>query len=321
MIDRKKIIWDSIERTVPLGSISVPCTEIKISNVVAKVDLLGPKETLCLESIALYWTGVVKYEPKKFAAVIIPLKDRIRATTGLLFNSGKLIIVGASTKHHSLYASQVLRWMVEQVPAVYRGPEGKLGLYNLENRILFDNWFISNFVGSCTLPYRPNLKVIVTILGELASWNPGLFPGLPLRIWLTPKSDCKCPKKKKNKPCRCRSTVLIFDTGKIVITGCRSFENINKTLYLLNILLSDCSMQDQSAEIPRHQRFEERRRKLVDLIEIDPKALTKMDLQTYLQDVRPVKRYKREEGSFMELAKKRGQEENVKFLEWNKWYI
>ena len=307
-MDREKIICESIDATRPLEEIITPNTEVRISNVVGKVDLLdNKKKSLDLQAIALYLRGYCKYQPRNFAAAVLHLKDRVGATTCLVFNSGKLVIVGAETKHHSLWASQMYRREIERVPMVFRKPRpqeepsaGDSGAHlvctNLTGRTIFSNWWISNFVGYSYLGYRPDLKQIALLTADLSNWNSALFPGLPLRIWLRPRDDCKCPRKKKNKPCKCQATALLFDSGKIVITGCTYLEDINKTHYLLHQFLSDESLHEKSGQLPRNMRFEERRKKNIGLtIEIDPAVVEKLSipvnmLETLLKDCKPIKR-------------------------------
>ena len=92
---------------------------LRINNIVGTVKLLNEGETICLESIAAYYGGLVKYAPKKFAAAILRVKDPISTTTCLAFRSGKIVVVGAHSKNHSLCACQRYRRMIESVPSIY----------------------------------------------------------------------------------------------------------------------------------------------------------------------------------------------------------
>ncbi len=101
------------------------------------------------------------------------------------------------------------------------------------------------------------------MLADLSNWNPELFPGLKLLAWLRPKSECTCQKKKKNKSCKCNSRVLLFDTGKAVFTGCKSLEDVNKTRFIIEQLMSDTEFHEKADEPIRKDRFESRREKII----------------------------------------------------------
>ncbi len=101
------------------------------------------------------------------------------------------------------------------------------------------------------------------MLADLSNWNPELFPGLKLLAWLRPKSECMCQKKKKNKSCKCNSRVLLFDTGKAVFTGCKSLDDVNKTRYIIEQLMSDTDFHEKDDEPTRKDRFESRRDKII----------------------------------------------------------
>ena len=194
-INFKKIL----DSTVPLTS---DCN-LRVTNIVATVQLLGPNESICLESLAMNLSGLIKYAPKKFAAAIMRIKDSISTTTCLVFRSAKIVVVGAVTYYHSLLACQRYRLLIESVGAVYRGENGHLGVYNLTNRMQFKEWRITNIVAHVNLGRRPDLKILSELVADLTAWNPELFPGLKLLVWLRPKAECACVKRKKNKSCKC----------------------------------------------------------------------------------------------------------------------
>jgi len=250
---------------------------LRINNIVGTVKLLNEGETICLESIAAYYGGLVKYAPKKFAAAILRVKDPISTTTCLAFRSGKIVVVGAHSKNHSLCACQRYRRMIESVPSIY-SDQGKcsrsqhkhcsqllgiLGQYTLANRTQFRDWRVTNIVSNFDIGYRPDLKRLAEMLADLSNWNPELFPGLKLLAWLRPKSECTCQKKKKNKSCKCNSRVLLFDTGKAVFTGCKTLDDVNKTRFIIEQLMSDTEFHEKEDEPIRKDRFESRREKII----------------------------------------------------------
>jgi TATA-box binding protein (TBP) (component of TFIID and TFIIIB) len=105
-----------LDQVVPLASCG---SKLRINNIVGTVKLLGDGESICLESIAARFGGLVKYAPKKFAAAILRVKDPISTTTCLAFRSGKIVVVGAHSEDHSLCACQKYRRMIESVLSIY----------------------------------------------------------------------------------------------------------------------------------------------------------------------------------------------------------
>jgi TATA-box binding protein (TBP) (component of TFIID and TFIIIB) len=227
-----------LNRVVPLKKVSND--NFHIVNVVGIVHLLNQGEGICIESLSLYFGGMVKYAPKCFAAAVLRIKDIISTTTCLVFRSGKLVCVGALTKYHLLLACQTYRQLLEKVIGIYRDKVTyKLRNINLEGRTQFTNWGIQNIVAHDNLNCKPNLKYIAKIIPEVANWNPELFPGLKLLVWIKKKASCCCLKKKKNNSCQCNLRVLLFDTGKYVTTGSTDIESIAMGTHIIKTLFSD----------------------------------------------------------------------------------
>lgn len=262
MITRSEIFRKTVQDTI---SLSMEPTNFRVVNVVSKVELLGPNEFFVLKTIAISLSGMAKYQPKRFAAVIIHTKDVIGSTTCLVFQPGKLVIVGASTEHHALYAAQTYRLMLEEIVAPYRDPEtNTIQLHSLEGRTHFANWRTWNMVVNAELKNRPNLKNLVDALGDVSNWNPELFPALKMLIWLRCKDLCKCKSKKRNKSCDCNAKSLIFDTGELVITGCKNIHDLNLCYHRISSLLEqDETLHETEEMLPRNKRFEARRQKML----------------------------------------------------------
>lgn len=240
---------------------------IHITNIVGIFYILKPPQTICLQSLALALDGLVKYEPKSFPGVVLRIKDCIATTACLVFSSAKIIIVGARTKNHLLYISHVYRQKIESVPSVFRVVNNGLGLYNLIGRTDFQNWDICNIAALYHLKFRPNLKKLIDLVPDLAGWNPELFPGAPFLVWLKPKDQCKCHKK-KTKSCKCNCSVLVFDTGKMIIAGCKSIPELNLAIHRIDLFFENEDLRDDQDELAKKDRFENRRRKkMVNYIE------------------------------------------------------
>jgi TATA-box binding protein (TBP) (component of TFIID and TFIIIB) len=315
-----------LDNTVPLEQNSPK--SLSVNNIVSTVQLLNANESICLESLALNLSGLIKYAPKKFAAAIMRLKDGISTTTCLVFRSAKIVVVGAVTYYHSLMACQRYRLLIESVEGVYRGETG-LSVYNLTNRMQFINWRITNIVASVRLQCRPDLKILTEIAADLSAWNPELFPGMKLLVWLRPKDECKCVKKKKNKSCDCNCRALIFDTGEAIITGCNTIQDLNLSHHRIVTLLSDDELHDKDAEPSKRRRFESRREKIIKAAYVEfagwnnrSKAVTneEEDLieQLLRMHVKPEPRWTEEDVDLLtplERARKFCQKNNVEFIE------
>jgi len=168
------------------------------------------------------------------------------------------------------------RRMFETIKGVYMNPNTRrIILSNLEGRIQFQCWCIHNIVANAHAGCRPNLQVLVDLACDVTDWNPELFPGLHLLVWLKPKSLCKCKRKKKNRSCVCNCRVVLFDTGKMIITGCRDLASIDESKNLVRLLLQDPRMQDTSEELPRHLRFDARREKMLEGARLEFAGFTK----------------------------------------------
>lgn len=228
-----------------------------IVNVIGTGELLSPNETLSLEIISSKLGGMIKFKKKKFAAAILRLKDSIHTTACLLFESAKIVIVGAQTRYHSLYACQMYRQIVENT---FPNDEW-LG------RFFIANWNICNIVCSFKLKFRPDLTVLIQQAGEIASWAPELFPGCFLLVWIKPKSECKCVKKKKNRSCQCNCRASVFDTGKVNIAGCVNLPDLHIAKYRVETVLSDPEFLAKDIEPGKRERYHYRRRKILEYVE------------------------------------------------------
>ncbi|KAL1822633.1 hypothetical protein ACET3Z_009411 [Daucus carota] len=159
-----------------------------IQNIVSTVNL---DCRLDLKRIALSARNA-EYNPKRFAAVIMRIKEP--KTTALIFSSGKLVITGAKSEEKARLAARKFARVVEKIGYPVRFREFK----------------IQNMVGSCDLGFPIRLEGISIHHAAFSSYEPELFPGLVYRM--------KDPK----------IVLLVFVSGKIVITGGKRKEEIYK---------------------------------------------------------------------------------------------
>jgi transcription initiation factor TFIID TATA-box-binding protein len=148
----------------------------------------------------------IEYKPKKFVAAIIRL--RVPKTTILLFNSGKIVCTGAKSVEENKKGARRVARMIQKI-------------YKFEKRVILANYCVQNIVASFSVPFKIDLLAF-----HLAHPNPKkcfydeiIFPGLKYY----PYSD--------------KTTVLIFISGKVVITGVKEIDKINDVESLIRRLL------------------------------------------------------------------------------------
>ncbi|PWN87064.1 TBP-domain-containing protein [Acaromyces ingoldii] len=170
-----------------------------LQNIVATVNL---EVRLDLKTIALHARNA-EYNPKRFAAVIMRIREP--KTTALIFASGKMVVTGAKSEDDSRLASRKYARIIQ-----------KLGF---EAR--FSEFKIQNIVGSCDVRFPIRLEGLAYSHGIYSSYEPELFPGLIYRM-VKPKV-----------------VLLIFVSGKIVLTGAKVREEIYQAFNLILPVLAE----------------------------------------------------------------------------------
>lgn len=170
-----------------------------LQNIVATVNL---DCRLDLKTIALHARNA-EYNPKRFAAVIMRIREP--KTTALIFASGKMVVTGAKSEDDSKLASRKYARIIQ-----------KLG-FNAK----FTDFKIQNIVGSCDIKFPIRLEGLASRHHNFSSYEPELFPGLIYRMV---------------KP---RIVLLIFVSGKIVLTGAKVREEIYQAFEMIYPVLQD----------------------------------------------------------------------------------
>uniref|UniRef100_A0A8R1I4Y7 TATA-box-binding protein n=2 Tax=Caenorhabditis japonica TaxID=281687 RepID=A0A8R1I4Y7_CAEJA len=158
-----------------------------LQNIVSTVNLGVP---LDLKKIALHARNA-EYNPKRFAAVIMRIREP--RTTALIFSSGKMVCTGAKSEEASRLAARKYARIVQ-----------KLG-FNAK----FTEFMVQNMVGSCDVRFPIQLEGLCITHAQFSTYEPELFPGLIYRMV---------------KP---RVVLLIFVSGKVVITGAKTKKDID----------------------------------------------------------------------------------------------
>ncbi len=166
----------------------------ELQNVVATFNL--GVDHLDLRAIALE-KPFIEYNPQKFAAAT--LRIRQPRTTALAFASGNMVCTGAKTELESRLAGRKYVRLLQKhgIPVSFRA------------------FKIQNIVASAEVPHTLKLMELSRSYGPYVSYEPDLFPGLVFRT--------TAPKL----------VFLLFRSGKIVITGAKSRDEIAQTFKML----------------------------------------------------------------------------------------
>lgn len=157
-------------------------------NVVSTVNL---KCKLDLKKIALLARNA-EYNPKRFAAIIMRIREP--RTTALIFSTGKMVCTGAKNEEDSRLAARKYARIIQ-----------KLGF-----EAVFSDFKIQNMVASCDVKFPIRLEGLALKHTTFSSYEPEIFPGLIYRM-VEP-----------------RIVLLIFISGKIVLTGAKFRKDIYK---------------------------------------------------------------------------------------------
>ncbi|KAJ1501001.1 TATA-box-binding protein [Coelomomyces lativittatus] len=133
------------------------------------------------------------------------MRIREPKTTALIFASGKMVVTGAKSEDLSRLAARKYARIIQ-----------KLGF-----KAKFTDFKIQNIVGSCDVKFPIRLEGLAYSHGQFSSYEPELFPGLIYRM-IKPKI-----------------VLLIFVSGKIVLTGAKVREEIYEAFEKIYPVLSD----------------------------------------------------------------------------------
>lgn len=168
------------------------------------------------------------------------MRIREPKTTALIFASGKMVVTGAKSEDDSKLASEFCP--VASAPCILIAGLGrkyariiqKLGFnakftgaqlsFGACSKKMINNaidFKIQNIVGSCDIKFPIRLEGLASRHHHFSSYEPELFPGLIYRMM---------------KP---KIVLLIFVSGKIVLTGAKVREEIYQAFELIYPVLND----------------------------------------------------------------------------------
>lgn len=154
----------------------------RFRNVVATSNLCV---ALDLKEIAMQARNA-EYNPKRYSALIMRLREP--RTTALVFSSGKIVVTGAKSEAESAKASR------KYAKIVY-----KLGYTSAK----FTDFTIHNIVATIEAGFHIRPEALANAHWQFCSYEPELFSAIVYKM-VQPKV-----------------CLLIFRTGKIIITGAK----------------------------------------------------------------------------------------------------
>eukprot|EP00934_Nitzschia_sp_Nitz4_P008681 Nitzschia sp. Nitz4//scaffold22_size323478//184053//184962//NITZ4_000550-RA/size323478-processed-gene-0.471-mRNA-1//-1//CDS//3329543064//8671//frame0 len=164
---------------------------IRIQNIASTANL-GVR--LDLKKIALKCRNT-EFNPRRFGAVIMRLREP--RATALIFSSGKICVTGVKSTHNATLACKKFHYIIE-----------KCGFKPKE----YMDFKVQNIVGTADVGFPIRLEGLVYAHSAFASYEPELFPGCIYRL-VSP-----------------RVVLLIFTSGKLVITGAKKESDLSMAL-------------------------------------------------------------------------------------------
>lgn len=164
--------------------------EIKVVNIVVSANL---GHEIPLEKMAATLSNT-EYNPEQFPGLVIRIKEP--KTSALIFSSGKIVCTGARTMANVRESIRKIIKSLDKINVkIKQEPEVN----------------IQNIVAAGSVGMDLNLNILAMKL-ENTEYEPEQFPGLVYKL----------PEQK--------ATFLLFSNGKVVCTGTKSEEEVNRAL-------------------------------------------------------------------------------------------
>jgi transcription initiation factor TFIID TATA-box-binding protein len=167
--------------------------EYEVVNIVVSTNL---QHTIPLEKMAATLSNT-EYNPEQFPGLVIRIKDP--KTSALIFSSGNVVCTGARSMEKVHLAIKRIIESLEKINIFIKiKPEVK----------------IQNIVASGSIGMKLNLNVLAMKL-ENTEYEPEQFPGLVYKLM------------------EAKATFLLFSNGKVVCTGTKSEQEVDRAMDLL----------------------------------------------------------------------------------------
>ncbi|KAJ4455867.1 putative TATA-box binding protein [Paratrimastix pyriformis] len=156
---------------------------------------------------------MAEYNPKRFPAVILRLKEP--KSMAFIFANGRIVIVGPKNEMDSRSAASkcanvLTRKLAPQI-------------------IQFSEFRLQNMVAESNLGFPVHLEAFACVHAHTTTYDPECFPGCLYRM---PEA---------------RARIMVFRSGKVVLTKARSREEIKWVLERLNTILAPFRIVDAAA--------------------------------------------------------------------------
>lgn len=185
---------------------SASIANLKVENVVASAAI---SDKLNIKDISNLLEGA-EYEPEQFPGVIYRLKEPKVAI--LIFGSGKVVCTGAKSPDVARFAVELLtRQLADAGISVVKNPEIT----------------VQNLVATWDTGQAFDLSDLILSFGmERIEYEPEQFPGMVFRL-----DDPKV-------------VMLFFTSGKVVCTGAKSIEELERAVVAVRKELKDGGLID-----------------------------------------------------------------------------
>lgn len=173
--------------------------------------------------------------PKRFAAVIFRLRDPKIAT--LIFSQGKIVCTGSKNKQQARF---MIYSTVENLRKI-----GYKGIHIVNNEDGSGGLIIQNVVASVALPWGVDLKKLFAANSSWCTYDTEQFPGAIIRYSKLGSM-----------------TVLVFHSGKMVITGAKSIEGVLDAMDVIVPLFHPFTFAKEGQVVPimEHVKLEKKRK-------------------------------------------------------------
>jgi transcription initiation factor TFIID TATA-box-binding protein len=169
--------------------------EAQVHNLVGTCKVVHNMSSLNLQAVSDMLPNAV-FEKQKFAAITIRLGKP--TCTVLLFTSGKMVLTGCKSLLDCILASKIVADLLRKV---FPGNDFKLDMIKIQN-----------IVGNALVHMKQNeeldLPRFYTDFNIYSTYQPNMFPGLIYRPTALP------------------IVLLIFFSGKVVITGAKNMQDV-----------------------------------------------------------------------------------------------
>jgi TATA-box binding protein (TBP) (component of TFIID and TFIIIB) len=168
-----------------------------------------------------------------------------------IFNNGRIQMTGLKFKDQGL---KVIDCLIKEITK-----------YNIDNCIFNDELKLNNYNivlinSDFDIKYKVNRELLhrdIIGLGMYSSYEPTIYPGVNIKYYDNNIYDdgiCKCCNKCNGKgkgmgdgDCK-KITIAVFNSGKIIITGGNSFEQVVTSYNFINNLLKDKEKYENTIE-------------------------------------------------------------------------